>query len=329
MPRPCPSSTPRRGLLALALAAAPALAARAQGWPERPLRILVGFPPGGAIDTMVRAFSQKLSEVLGQPVVVENRPGAGSTIATEIGARSAPDGYTLVLGTMGTLVVNPIINKELSYNPYADLVPVALVADVANVLVIPPSRPWRDVGALIAAAKAAPNSLSWGYSGVGTSGHLTGHLLDRMAGIETVSVGYRGGAPLATDLMAGRVDYAFSTVASVLPQIREGKLRAIAVPTAQRQPWLAEVPTVAESAIPGFASLNWGGLVAPRGTPQAVIARLDAAMRETLADRTVVETMARNGLTPMIGGPEEFRRQWESDRERWEPVIRASGATTN
>jgi tripartite-type tricarboxylate transporter receptor subunit TctC len=317
--------TGRRALLA-ALLAAPGLA-RAQAFPDRPIRVLVGFPPGGAIDTMVRIIAPRLGEVLGQAIVVENRPGAGSTIATEIGVRSPPDGYTLVLGTMGTMVVNPIINKELSYNPQTDLAPVALVADVANVLVIPPVRPWRDLQALVAAAKAAPGKLSWGYSGVGTSGHLTGYLLDRMAGIETLSVGYRGGAPLATDLLAGRVDYAFSTVASVLPQIREGKLRAIAVPTAARQPWLADVPTVAESGIPGFASLNWGGLVVPRATPEPIIARLAAAVRETLADRAVVETMARNGLSPMIGGPEEFRRQWENDRARWEPVVRASGAS--
>lgn len=327
MPRPSRSSR-RAVLLGLALSA-PALAVRAQTFPDRPVRILVGFPPGGAIDIMVRIVAPRLGELLGQPILVENRPGAGSTIATEIGVRSAPDGYTLVLGTMGTMVVNPIINRDLPYNPQTDLVPVALVADVANVLVIPPARPWRDLGALIAAAKAAPGSLSWGYSGVGTSGHLTGHLLDRMAGIETVSVGYRGGAPLATDLMAGRVDYAFSTVASVLPQIREGKLRAIAVPTAARQPWLPDVPTVAESGIPGFASLNWGGLVAPRGMTEAAIARIEAAMRETLADRAVVETMARNGLSPMQGGPAEFRRQWEIDRARWEPVVRASGASTN
>lgn len=278
---------------------------------------------------MVRIIAPRLGESLGQPVLVENRPGAGSTIAMELGARAAPDGYTLVLGTMGTMVVNPVINRDLSYNPYVDILPVALVADVSNVLVIPPQRPWRDLAALVAAAKRAPGSLSWGYSGVGTSGHLTGHLLDRMAGIETVSVGYRGGAPLATDLMAGRVDYAFSTVASVLPTIREGKLRALAVPSAARQPWLPEVPTVAESGIPHFASLNWGGLVGPRGLPDAVVARIGAATRESLADPAVVELMARNGLSPLVGGPAEFRRQWEADRERWEPVIRASGASVN
>jgi len=314
----------RRALLAAPLAAA--VPAAAQDYPNRPVRVLVGFTPGGAIDIMVRAFSPRLSEVLGQSVVVENRPGAGATIATEAAARAAPDGYTLVLGTVGTLVVNPVIFRDLPYDPSVDLTPVALVADVANVLVIPTMRPWRNVQELIAAAKTKPSGLTWGHSGVGTSGHLTGHLLDRMAGIETVNVGYRGGAPLATDLVAGRVDYAFSTVASVLPLIREGKLRAIAVPTPRRQAWLAEVPTVAESAIPDFASINWGGLVAPRGTPPEAIARLDAAMRETLRDPATVETFARNGLVPMTGGPDEFRTLLENDRRRWEPVIRASGA---
>ncbi len=315
----------RRTLLAAA-SLAPGVA-RAQAWPDRPVRILVGFPPGGAIDTMVRIIAPRLGEALGQPVIIENRPGAGSTIAMELGARAAPDGYTLVLGTMGTMVVNPVINRELSYNAYTDIVPIALVADVSNVLVVPPARPWRTLADLVAAAKAAPGRLSWGHPGVGTSGHLTGYLLDRMAGIRTESVGYRGGAQLATDLMAGRVDYAFSTVASVLPQIREGKLRPIAVPSATRQPWLAEVPTVAESGIHGFAALNWGGLAGPRGLPGAVIARLEAATREALSDPAVVETMARNGLAPMIGGAAEFQRQWDNDRERWDPVIRASGAT--
>ena len=319
--------TPRRRLL---LAAPAALAtprgARAQDFPNRPLRVLVGFTPGGAIDIMVRAFSPRLGELLGQPIVVENRPGAGATIATEAAVRAAPDGYTLVLGTLGTLVVNPVIQRDARYDPVADLTPVALVADVANVLVVPAMRPWRGVQDLIAAAKAQPNALSWGYSGVGTSGHLTAFLLDRTAGIETVSVGYRGGAPLATDLIAGRVDYAFSTVASVLPQIQEGKLRALAVPTARRQPWLPEVPTLDESGLPGFVTTNWGGLLAPRGTPGAAVARIGVAMRETLRDPATAEAFARNGLVPMIGGPEEFNALWEAERRRWDPVIRATGA---
>ena len=317
----------RRALLAgIAAALAPALPGRAQDFPARPIRLLIGFPPGGAVDISVRAIAPKLSEVLGQAVVIDNRPGAGATIATEAAVRSPPDGYTLVYGSIGTLVVNPVIFRDQPYDVQRDLVPVCMLVDTANVLVVPPDRPWRELGALIAAAKAAPGHLTWGHSGIGTSGHLTAHLLDSTAGIRTVGVAYRGGAPLATDLMAGRIDYAFSTTASVLPQIREGKLRALAVPGPQRQPWLPEVPTVAESGLPGFATTIWGGRLVPRGTPAPLIDRLAAAVAEAQRDPETVEALTRNALTPLTAGPAEFAAIWEADRQKWEPVVRASGA---
>lgn len=321
-------SSPRRALLALALSA-PALAARAQGFPDRPIRVLVGFPPGGSVDITVRSIAPRFGEILGQQIIVENRPGAGATIATEAAVRSAPDGYTLVYGSIGTLVVNPLIIRDLAYDVMRDLLPIGFLVDIANALVIPPARPWRTAMDLVAAARAAPGRLNWGHSGVGTSGHLTAFLLDQTARIETVGVAYRGGAALATDLMAGRVDYAFSTVASVLPNIRDGKLRAIAVPTAERQPWLPDVPTLAESGLPGFAATNWSGLLAPRGTPEPIMARLAAALSETMRDGPTRELLIRNALTPLEGGPAEFRAHWERERVRWEPVVRASGATAN
>ena len=319
--------TGRRTLLVACLAT-PRLA-RAQGFPDRPIRVLVGFPPGGSVDITVRAIAPRLGEVLGQQVIVENRPGAGATIATEAAVRSPADGYTLVYGSIGTLVVNPLIIRDLAYDVSRDLVPVGFLVDIANVLVIPPSRTWRTVADLVAAARAAPGRLNWGHSGVGTSGHLTAFLLDQTAGIETVGVAYRGGAALATDLMAGRVDYAFSTVASVLPSIREGKLRALAVPTAERQSWLPDVPTLAESGLPGFAATNWSGLLAPRGTPEPIIGRLAAALAETMRDGPTRDLLIRNALTPLEGGPAEFRAHWERERQRWEPVVRASGATAH
>lgn len=319
--------TGRRALLAAALALpGPALA---QGFPDRPIRILVGFPPGGSVDITVRAIAPRLGEVLGQQVIVENRPGAGATIATEAAVRSPADGYTLVYGSIGTLVVNPLIIRDLTYDVSRDLVPIGFLVDIANVLVIPPARSWRTVADLVAAARAAPGRLNWGHSGVGTSGHLTAFLLDQTARIDTVGVAYRGGAALATDLMAGRVDYAFSTVASVLPNIREGKLRALAVPTAERQSWLPDVPTLAESGLPGFAATNWSGLLAPRGTPEPIIGRLAAALAETMRDGPTRDLLIRNALTPLEGGPAEFRAHWERERLRWEPVVRASGATAH
>ncbi|MBY0330885.1 MAG: tripartite tricarboxylate transporter substrate binding protein [Acetobacteraceae bacterium] len=319
----------RRTLLAATLALAALRPARAQTFPDRPIRILVGFPPGGSVDITVRSIAPRFGEALGQPVIVENRPGAGATIATEAAVRSPPDGYTLVYGSIGTLVVNPLILRELSYDVRRDLLPIGMLVDIANALVIPPDRPWQGVNDMIAAARAAPGRLNWGHSGVGTSGHLTAHLLDQAARIETVGVAYRGGAALATDLMAGRIDYAFSTVASVLPNIRDGKLRVLAVPTAERQPWLPDAPTLAESGLPGFAATNWSGLLAPRGTPEPVIARLAAALAETMRDAPMREVLIRNALTPLPAGPEEFRALRERERARWEPVVRASGASAN
>jgi tripartite-type tricarboxylate transporter receptor subunit TctC len=317
----------RRYLLGAAALAATGPAAAQEA--ARPIRILVGFTPGGGTDLLVRSFSNRLAEILGQSVVVENRPGAGGNIATEAAVRAAPDGHTLVLGTVGSLIVNPVIFRDLPYDVDADLMPVALAGDIFNVLVVPAARPWRNLGELIAAAKARPGGLSWSHSGVGTSLHLAGSLFDRVAGIETVSVSYRGGAPMATDLMAGRIDYSFATAASVMSALREGRLRALAVPAATRRPGLEDVPTVAESGLPGFAVNNWAGLLAPRGTPQPAIARLDAAMRETLRDPATQQNLARNGIAPLSGGPAEFAALWQDDRQRWVPIIRASGAQPN
>jgi tripartite-type tricarboxylate transporter receptor subunit TctC len=317
----------RRALFGATAALALPLSARAQGFPNRPVRIVIGFTPGGAVDILIRVLAPRLGEALGQTVLVENRPGAGASIATEAVVRSAPDGYTLGFGSVGVLVVGPLVFRDLPYDPKSDLVPVALVADIANVLVVPPSRPWQSLEDLLAAARAKPGRLNWGHSGVGTAGHLAAHLLDQMAGISTVGVAYRGGAPLATDLMAGRLDFALSTSASVLGQIREGRLRALAVASPRRQPWLPEVPTIAEAGVPGFAVAGWGGLLAPRDTPSGIVARLAAAVQETLADAAVRDSFARNGLLPLEGGPEDFVTLWAAEAQRWTPVIRASGAS--
>lgn len=320
----------RRGLLGTAALALPA-AARAQAPPPpgqagRTVRLVIGFPPGGAVDILARAVAPRLGEALGQPVIVENRPGAGASIATEAVVRSPPDGHTLGFASVGVLVVGPLVFRDLPYDPVQDLQPVGLLVDIANVLVVPPSRPWRRLEDFLAEARAKPGSLNWGHSGVGTAGFLAAYLLDRMAGITTVGVAYRGGAPLATDLMGGRLDFALSTSASVLGQIREGKLRALAVSSPVRQPWLPEVPTIAEAGVPGFGVAGWGGLVVPRGTPPPIVARLEAAVRDTVADAGVRELFFRNGLLPLEGGAEDFATLWASETERWTPVIKASGA---
>ncbi|WP_431285527.1 Bug family tripartite tricarboxylate transporter substrate binding protein [Humitalea sp. 24SJ18S-53] len=317
----------RRTLLAapLFLAGATERHALAQPvFPDRPVRIVVGFTPGGATDIAVRAFAPRMGELLGQPIVVENRAGAGGNIAMEAVVRAPADGHTLLLGTIGTLVVNPITTR-MGFDPVEEFLPVGIAVEAFNILVVPADRPWRDLADLLAAARAAPGRLSWGYSGIGTTGHLAGTLLDRMAAIDTIGVSYRGGAPLATDLLAGRIDYAFSTAPPALPHVAAGRLRAIAVPTAGRAALLPQVPTVAEGGVTGFDVQSWYALLAPRGTPAPVIARLNAALQGALTDPETVATLLRNGLEPMPGPAEALARGWEAERSKWQPMIRAMG----
>jgi tripartite-type tricarboxylate transporter receptor subunit TctC len=314
----------RRALLAAAALplAAPALAQ--EGFPTRPLRLVVGFTPGGATDISARAIAPKMGEVLGQPVIVENRPGAGSNIATEVVARSPADGHTLLLATLGALVVSPMVMR-LPVDPLRDLVPISIAVDLFNILVVPQDRPWRTTADLVAAAKAAPGRLSYGTSGIAGGPHLAGLLFDRMAGIETTAVHYRGGGLVVTDLLAGRVDFSFATAASVLTQVREGKVRALAIPHLTRSRLMPDIPTVAETGVPGFDVPSWYAVLAPRGTPDAAVARINAAMRTALADPEVTATLNRNGLEPRHSTPAQFAAAWEEERVKWAPIIRESG----
>jgi len=286
--------------------------------------MLVGYTPGGAVDISARAFGPRMGEILGQPVVIENRPGAGSNIASEAAVRSPADGYTILLATIGALVVSPMVMR-LSFDPRRDLVPVSMAVDLFNILVVPADRPWRNAAELIAAAKAAPGRLSYGTSGIAGGPHLAGVLFDRMAGIETTPVHYRGGALIVTDLLSGRIDFSFATAPSVLPQIEAGKLRALAVPTLTRSRLLPNVPTVAESGVPGFDVPGWYAVVAPRGTPEPVIAKLASAMRTALDEPEVTATLNRNGLEPKPSTPAELTAAWAEERAKWEPIIRESG----
>jgi len=320
------TSALRRRLLLAAVAGAPLAAPTLaqEGFPARPLRLIVGFTPGGATDISARAIAPKMGEVLGQPVIVENRPGAGSNIATEIVARSPADGHTLLLATLGALVVSPMVLR-LPVDPQRDLMPISVAVDLFNILVLPPDRPWRSVAELVAAAKAAPGRLSYGTSGIAGGPHLAGILFDRLAGIETTAVHYRGGGLVVTDLLAGRVDFSFATAASVLTQMREGKLRALAVPHLTRSRLLPEIPTVAESGVPGFDVPSWYGVLTPRGTPEPAIARLNAAMRVALADPEVTAVLNRNGLEPRWSTPAQMAEALVTERVKWEPIIRESG----
>lgn len=316
----------RRAILGATSAslAAPSLSFAQGAFPDRAVRMLVGYTPGGAVDISARAFAPRMGDILGQPVVVENRPGAGSNIASEAAVRSPADGYTILLATIGALVVSPMVMR-LTFDPQRDLIPVSMAVDLFNILVVPVDRPWRSTAELIAAAKAAPGQLSYGTSGIAGGPHLAGVLFDRMAGIETMPVHYRGGALIVTDLLSGRIDFAFATAPSVLPQIEAGKLRALAVPTLQRSRLLPDVPTVAESGVPDFDVPGWYAVVAPRGTPEPVVAKLASAMRTALDDREVTATLNRNGLEPKPTTPAELAAAWQAERTKWTPIIRESG----
>ncbi|PWS38340.1 hypothetical protein DFH01_03355 [Falsiroseomonas bella] len=315
----------RRGLLAGTAAVALASPALAQsGFPDRPVRLVVGFVPGGATDISARAIAPKMSEVLGQPVVVENRPGAGSNLASEIVARSPADGHTILLATLGALVISPMIMR-LPVDPAKDLVPISTGVNLFNIMVTPAERPWRSPADVIAAAKARPGELSWGHSGIGSAPQLAGLLFSQMAGLDTIGVAYRGGGLVVTDLVSGRLDFGFPTAPSVLPQVQAGQVRALAVPTARRSRLLPDVPTVAESGLPGYDVPSWYGLVAPAGTPDAALNRLNQAAVTALNDPGVIETLARAGLEALPSTRAEMAQALVAEREKWGPVIRNSG----
>jgi tripartite-type tricarboxylate transporter receptor subunit TctC len=320
----------RRALLGAGLGgfalSMPALRATAQeAWPSKPIRIVVGFAAGGATDISTRVMQPKLSALLGQPVVIDNRPGAGGNIATEVVVHAQPDGHTFLMGTIGALAINPTLYANLSFNPQADLTPVAMSGNVLNVLVVPANRPWKSVAELIAAAKKDPDTVTYGSSGVGGAGHLAGALLDQMAGVKTVHVPYRGGGPLMTDLIGGKVDYAFSTAPTALPQVQSGKLRLLAVPTLKRVRSLPDTPTVAET-LPGYEVQNWYALVGPKGLSPAIVTRMNAVMREALADPAVSNALEGQGVEPLPSSPEDLARFIREETAKWAPIVRATGA---
>jgi tripartite-type tricarboxylate transporter receptor subunit TctC len=317
------------GLLPVGLAmAARTASAQAAPYPTRPIRIVVGFAAGGGTDLTARTMQPKLQQALGTSIIIENRPGAGGNLATELVVRAAPDGYTLLMGTIAALAINPTLYGNLPFNPQTDLTPICQAGSILNVLVVPVDRPWRSAADLIAAAKAEPERLTYGSSGVGGAGHLAGALLDQMAGIKTIHVPYRGGGPLMTDLVGGKIDFAFSTAPTAIPQIEGGRLRALAVPTPGRSTLMPDVPAVAE-ILPGYEVGNWYALVGPRGLPEPVVARLNAAMRATLSDEVMMAHLARHGVDPLASTPQELAGFIRTETAKWAPIVRATGATMN
>jgi tripartite-type tricarboxylate transporter receptor subunit TctC len=323
----------RRHLLAVvafAPLARPALAQGAGGWaPERPVRLIVGFAAGGSTDTTARLVAQALGERLGQPVVVENRPGAAGNIATEAAARAAPDGHTLLMGVSSTVAANRAFYRSLPVDTVRDFAPVGQVAFVPNLIVVHPEMPARTVPELIAHVKANPGRVNYGSAGSGTSLHLAAALFAARAGLEMVHVPYRGGAPAATDLVAGKIQMIASPMVEVLALVQAGRVRPIAVTTARRSALMPEVPTVAET-IPGFEIALWNGILAPAGTPPPALARLSAELRAALRGDPLRGRLAEQGSEAApSASPEEFAAFIQAEIPRWAEIVRISGATAD
>jgi tripartite-type tricarboxylate transporter receptor subunit TctC len=318
--------TRRRATLALAALAASTAAPRvlAQGYPARPVRIVIAFSAGGTTDILARSVAQKLTEQLGQPFVIDNKPGAGGNIGTEAVVRSAPDGYTLIVDSVGPIAVNQTLYRNLPYDPLTDLVPIVQIADVPNVLVVHPSVPATTFEAFVAYAKAHPGELNYGSTGTGTSSHLSSYMLSQRIGTETTHVPYKGAGAL-TDLLSGRLQFMFATIPSVIAHIRAGKLRAIAVSSEKPSRSLPGVPTVAEKGFPGFSAGSWFGFFAPKGTPQAVVVLLNKTVNEVLP--SLEDQMIREGADPVGGTPEQFAQFTRREYEKWKLIVRESGAT--
>ncbi len=320
--------TGRRAALSLAatLAISTPHAAAADAYPARPVRFVVAFPPGGGTDIIARSIAQKLSGRLAQQVVVDNRPGAGGNIGTDIVAKAAPDGYTMLMGSAGPLAINASLFASMPFDPVRDLAPVTLAASTPNVLVLHPSLKAATVKELIALARARPGEINFASSGHGTPAHLAGELFNSMAGVKMVHVPYKGAAPALADLLGGQVQLMFSTMPPALPHVKDGKLRALAVTSAKRSPAAPELPTVDEIALPGFEANTWHGVVVPAGTPETIVARLNREIVAILHLPEVVERLSGQGAEPVGSTPQEFAAYIKSEALKWAKVVRDSGA---
>jgi tripartite-type tricarboxylate transporter receptor subunit TctC len=321
-PNPAPSTRRHLVLAAAALGAAALGPARAQSWPSRPLRLIAPFPPGGPTDIIGRMYSAKLAERLGQSVVFDNRAGAGGIIGTEAVARSEPDGYTLLLGTIGTHGINSAIYRKLPYDPVKDFAPVALVATPVNLLVVHPSVPANTLQELIAIARAKPGDLSYASAGIGSTPHLAGELLQSMARIEMVHVPYKGGGQAIPDVVSGKVSMMFLGIPALQDFVRGGRLRPIAVASLQRAPAMPEVPTVAESGLPGFEVGAWHAVFAPAGTPRPVVDRLATELAAISDDAEVRSRLAAMGAIPLKSTPDELSRYVASELDKFAKLVR-------
>jgi tripartite-type tricarboxylate transporter receptor subunit TctC len=311
-------------LVAIAMLAG-SLSALGQTYPSRPLRIVVPFPPGGGTDIGTRIVAQKLQEAWGQAVVVENKPGAAGIVGTELTARSAPDGYTFMMGNIGTHAINVSLYKKLSYDPVKDFAPVSMVADLPLLLLVHPSVPANTVKELIALAKSQPGKLNFSSSGAGGSMHVAAELFKSMAGVDMVHIPYKGGAPAVADLISGQVALSFSTVLETIQHVKAGKVRALAVTNDHRSIALPDLPTIAEAGLPGYQSISWLALFAPAGTPKDIVNKVSAETVRILKLPDVKERLLAQGAEPIGSTPEQLAAILAADLAKYAKVIRESG----
>jgi tripartite-type tricarboxylate transporter receptor subunit TctC len=304
---------------------ASAVATHAQSYPAKPIRYVIPFAPGGGQDLVGRALAPRLSDALGQQVLIDNRPGGGTILGAELVARSPADGYTIFMGSNTSMSINPNLHAKLPFDPIRDFAPITRIAIVSNMLVVHPSLPVRSVKELAALAKARPGQLNYGSSGTGTPAHLAGVMFNEAAGIALVHVPYKGSAPALTALLSGETQLMFATVTSSLPHVRSNRLRALAVTSAKRSPSVTEIPTVAESGYPGYEAITWYGAVAPAHTPPAVIGRLNAEFGKILHSAEFRDWLLKQGAEAAPSTPEELSAQIKSELQLYAPIIKKSG----
>ena len=307
-----------------ALLSAPSLVWAQDAYPSKPITLICPYAAGGNADQRSRQIGRFMASALGQPVLVDNKPGAGGNIGTEAVARAKPDGYIIGMGNFAPLAVNPTMFLRLNFDPAKDLVPICLIEKGPLVLMVPPTSPFRNVKDIIAAAKAAPGKLSFASGGLGGSHHLSGEMFKSLAGLSITHIPYKGGAPATTDLMSGQVDMMFEQMYTAAPSIRAGKLRALAITSKTRSPVFPDVPTMAEAGVPGFEVQNWQGLIAPAGTPAAVIRVLNEAVNNALKDPAIKEQMLGQGNELGGGPPDVFAALIKSEAERWGKLVKAN-----
>jgi tripartite-type tricarboxylate transporter receptor subunit TctC len=315
------------GTLGLGLGLAPQLTA--QEFPSRPMKLIAPLAPGGATDLVARVLAERAGKYLGQPMVVENRPGAGGTVGSAMVVQSPPDGHTLLMGTIGTLAISPAMYPKMPYDTDRDLMPVSLVAGGQFALVVHPSFPARDFAEFLEHVRANPGKLNYGSAGNGSTLHLGMELLASMAGLRITHVPYKGSGPLVTALAAGEVQMGLPDVPSVMQFVRSGRLRALAVTGAGRDPTFPDVPTIAESGVKGYDVVVWLGVMAPARTPPEIVNRINAAIVRSLRDPDVGARLQEFGMQVYASSPQEFARFLAVERAKWEPIVKSSGATIN